>query len=74
MNKLPEIYEGFVSDDGNVFHFSTAVKYEVHSSHMPTDILRIRRVYKDKPAKSHWFKSPKKIKNYVPIRIIVEYL
>lgn len=70
----PEIYEGYVSDEGNVFYYSPAVAFEVHKDRMPTDILRIRRIYKNKPKMSSWFKSPKKIKNYIPVRIIVEYL
>lgn len=74
MHNMPEIYEGYVSDESKVFHFSPAVSFEVHKKRMPTDILRIKRVFKDKPKASHWFKSPNKIKNYVPIRITVEYL
>ncbi len=72
--KLPEIIEGFVSDDANVFHYSTAIKTEVVKERMPCKILRMRRIFKEKPKSSYWFKSPKKIKNYVPVRIIVEYL
>lgn len=75
MNKLPEIYEGFVAEGEEVFKYSLAVGYEVHSKHKKEGIkiLRHRRIY-DNPIKNFWFKSPKKIKNYVPIRIIVEYL
>lgn len=73
MSKLPEIYEGFVSDEGDVFHYPQAVKFEVHSKHWPVDILKVRRIYKN-PIKNFWFKSPKKIKNYVPVRIIVGYI
>lgn len=75
MNKLPEIYEGYVSNEGNVFHYSPAIGFELHSKHKAekVNILRTRRIY-NKPIKNFWFKSPKKIKKYVPIRIIVEYL
>lgn len=73
MSKFPEIYEGFVSDDGNVFKYTEAIGVEVHDFHKPIEILRMRRIYKW-PLQNFWFKSPKKIKNYVPVRIIVEYL
>ncbi len=72
--KTPEIYEGYCSDEGNLMHYRPAGGVEVHKSRLPIDILRLRRVFRDKPSKSTWFKSPKKIKNYVPIRIIIEYL
>jgi hypothetical protein len=74
MSKPNEVYEAYVSDEGNVFHFSNAVKWEVHQKRMPIGILRIRRAFDKMPSVSHWFKSPKKLKTYVPIRITVEYL
>lgn len=75
MSKLPEIYEGLVADGEPVFHYSPAIGFELHTKHQEEGIkiLRSRRIYDIAP-KNFWFKSPKKIKNYVPVRIIVEYL
>ena len=73
-HKPPEIYEGiFVSDESPVFHLSPAIGVEVTKEQRPISILRIKRVYNKIPI-NFWFKSPKKIKNYVPVRIRVEYL
>lgn len=69
--KRPEIYEGlYVSDDKPIFKFTDAVKFE-HTK--PIKILRTRRIY-DRVPENTWFKSPNKIRKYVPVRIIVEYL
>lgn len=75
MKKMPEIYDGYVSDNGNVFKYTPGISFELHRKHKAEGIkiLRARRIYDIAP-KNFWFKSPKKINKYVPVRIIVEYL
>ena len=74
MSKMPEIYEGYVSDEANVFKYYKAAKTEVHKKRLPTDILRMRRIYKDKPIDIGWFKRKTNLKKYIKVRIIVEYI
>jgi len=65
--------EGYCAEENidKLLRYMPAIKYEISPKQRPVNILRLRRVY-DKPLNNYWFKSKKKIKTWVKVKLTVE--